>query len=124
MLSRIILVLLLPSALALPNSGTAAVAGRQEVDIYGCECEKVKGTDDNVWSVEPAHRIGEICEQGYGDDEVCDDGEYGTVCIGSEDYSSCECLIKSAVDWQTWVEETHWSLPDLSCKNANLTGSV
>lgn len=116
MLSRIILVLLLPSALAFPNPRTAAIAGRQEVDIYGCECQRVNGTEDNHWTKQPAHEIQELCRQGYGHDHVCKDDEYGVLCIGSEDYSSCQCLVQSAVDWETWIEETHWSLvgPGLS----------
>ena len=95
MLSRIILTLLLPPALTFANLGAATVAGRQ-ADDENCGCE---ATLENglFWAEQPSNTIKNMCDQAPGFSSACIKENFGLVCIGSEDRTSCECAVQKAI---------------------------
>ncbi|KAH6637200.1 hypothetical protein F5144DRAFT_547198 [Chaetomium tenue] len=118
MLSPLIVALLLPPALALTNPGAAAIAGRQEDENCKCQMSLDNGA---MWTIQPSSMIRSMCDEGSGQPDACITEEFGQVCVGSEDRTSCECVVQSAIKWESQAEEGNWTLMDIHCAYGNVT---
>ncbi|KAK3299561.1 uncharacterized protein B0H64DRAFT_388951 [Chaetomium fimeti] len=98
MVSLLLLVLLIPSALA--------IAGRQN---RTCTCERYE--NEVVWrDVQPSTLIQQLCEEGSGRTQFCSEKGFATVCIGSVDRESCDCMVDAAKRWEREKGPSSWTL--------------